>query len=40
MPGLAEVAQLVEQLTCNEKVMGSSPFFGKYIYIYIYITEL
>ena len=31
MPGLAEVAQLVEQLTCNEKVGGSIPLFGKYI---------
>lgn len=30
MPGLAEVAQMVEQLTCNEKVVGSIPAFGKY----------
>ena len=25
---LAEVAQLVEQLICNQPVGGSSPFFG------------
>ncbi len=26
--GYTEVAQLVEQLTCNEKVTGSMPVFG------------
>ena len=30
----AEVAQLVEQLICNQQVAGSSPIFGSILLIY------
>ena len=35
---LADVAQLVEQLTCNQQVIGSSPIIG-FIFIYGGIPE-
>jgi hypothetical protein len=28
----AEVAQLVEQLICNQQVVGSTPFLGSVVY--------
>jgi hypothetical protein len=32
LAGLAEVAQLVEQLFCKQRVAGSSPVFGSRCY--------
>jgi hypothetical protein len=34
----AEVAQLVEQLICNQLVGGSSPFFGSVLCSIIYLV--
>lgn len=41
MARLAGVAQLVEQLTCNEKVEGSIPFTGtKYLSNVVHETRI
>ncbi len=36
----AEVAQLVEQLICNQLVGGSSPFFGSVLCSILYFKEV